>query len=353
MTSSSVTSMPLYEATIEKTTPLLYPVTLEDPKEVTVCIDGPNKIKDFDSLKTSTKTIMVYTNLTFDLFVLYYVLPTCPVKIPYSKKVSKSDIVAPYGGIFSIQRGKETRGVDTRLAKRKKDEKKNSRKKHIEHFLNQNSILMMLEGHHIHMMLFGDNIKVAGCRTDEDAILAVMILYENYLEPISVTRPCFSIKPGHTQPMFIFDTVMRNVDFSLNFDLDRKEVNNVFNEPEYIDTIFLSQFETTEQKSVNVKMFAKKPANFKYTCYTPHSPYLETLDENPFHKDSEAQSYNSLLVFASSKVILSGKYDEDMRKSYNFFVATLLKHRAQVEEKIDRVTEEEKDLFWSLIKRTE
>src|SRR5271166_1879546 len=126
----------------------------------------------FSSLKTSTKTIMVYTNITFDLKCLFALLPSCSVRMPTGKKIKKSDIWGPYGGFISIQNGKETKGVDIRKIKKKCrafSDGKNS--KLIEHFLNQISVLMSLtspdknEGNYnVHMMWFNTSIKIAGCR---------------------------------------------------------------------------------------------------------------------------------------------------------------------------------------------
>lgn len=344
--------------------------------------------------------------MTFDLPGIFSSLPLCYVIIPSKKKVKRSDIYAPYGGIFSVQNRRETRGVDTRVKKRKKTTKPTdnsnstvrdrsltakawvkTKGKNIEHFLNQVSILLSLEDHHIHMMLFGDNIKIAGCRSDEDMKISISILYEQYLKPLSTLKekPLFSLKTGHDHPRFVFDTVMRNVDFSLGFDIDREKVNDLFNQKalekslqaELLGspisfkthsqghsqgqskhkeavahpdgTVFLSQFETTEQKSVNMKMYTNKPTGFTYHCYSPEEnpPFRQVKDS--FHKESLCQLYNSFLIFSSSKVILSGKYDEDMRKSFDFFVETMVNNREKIEEKIYPVTKEEKDEFLSIL----
>lgn len=308
--------------------------------------------KTFEQLKTSTKTIMVYTNMDFNLIDLFYVLPISPVKIPWAKKVKKTDIHAPFGGIFSVQKRTETRGVDTRpVVKKKKTNTAMKRKKNIEHFLNQVSILLSLGDHHIHMMLFGDNIKIAGCKTNEDAILTIRILYMKYLKPLSETpngKTYFTLKSGHDLPLFIFDTVMRNVDFSLNFDINREKVNDVFNSVEHNDKVFMSQFETTEQKSVNMKKYAIRPKDFSYICFSPEEDSI-TRRTTLFGKENDYQMYNSFLIFSSSKVILSGKYDDDMRDSYNFFVKTMIENRRNIEEIIDVISDEEKQNFRNIL----
>lgn len=315
---------------------------------------------DFIKLKTSTKTIMVYTNIVFNLKELFYSIPICWVKIPYAKKVKRTDIYAPYGGIFSVQKRTETRGVDTRTTvaskKKKKAQKATSsavikKEKNIEHFLNQVSILLSLEDHHIHMMLFSDNIKIAGCRSNKDALLAVSILYENFLKVLSKKDdiPYFTLKAGAIEPIFVFETVMRNVDFSLNFNINREKVNDIFNDVGHEDRVFMSQFETTEQKNVNMKIYGQKKDDFTYLCYKPEDPIKVCYTKQNFHKTKIDQLYNTFLIFSSAKVILSGKHNEDMEKSYNFFIKIMMDHREEIEEKIEPVTEEEKKEFINIL----
>jgi hypothetical protein len=495
--------------------------------------------KEYDQLKTSTKTVMVYTNLTFDLANMFRCFPTCPVRIAKKKKAKVKDIWGPYGGLISIQNGKETRGVNTRknslgcwptartvqepalsgeepllpgedrmvydphldLSLKFSEDASEwqveisecgpsvSEPRTIDHFLNQISILMSMtnlpnqtppnltctrskfgsveyvthniecafeyhrdvncedqklvftpnitrDNYNIHIMLFNSNIKMAGCKSDQDAILAINILYEWYLKPLSMTHHAFDIHespvrvpiqtamqsveqanfqeasdPEQLQPtdgpIFVFDTVMKNVDFSLGFDVDRELVNNLFNQKhdfqsgvvkksnstfsewrdsdvsefvsrspkdnetqthandigvgleerdsglpiihEALHKVFLSQFEPTEQKSVNLKMLAKKPQNFRWTCYRPEHDVKISDTDNLQHKENPAQLYTSFLIFSSGKIILSGKYDEDMADSYNKIVSILTQNRHRIEEKINVVTQAEKREFWDLL----
>jgi len=302
--------------------------------------------KNFDELKTSTKTIMVYTNMNFNLTKLFHLIPIVSVELPTTKKIKTKDINVPFGQIFSVQNRSNTRGLDTRTMNPKKPPKIATPVKKIEHFLNQLSISLSLEDHHVHMMLFSDNIKIAGCRSDESAIMSIMILYKDYLKPLH--EETFTLKQDQTKPLFIFDTVMRNVDFSLGFDIDREKMNNVLNLPEYKENIFLSQFETTEQKNVNMKIYSKKPRDFGYICYSPEEDKIRKV-KNSFHNPCDWQLYNSFLIFSSSKVILSGKYDKDMRDCYNFYIDIIKRHKNDVIEKIEAVTDKDKQEFMRIL----
>lgn len=363
---------------------------------------------------------MVYTNLIFNFELLLYDLKTCPVRIPVGKKIKKTDVWAPYGGLVSVQDKTTIRGVDTKAKKAKKPETQRPTQascrpsfgkrtrtpgvKNIDHFLNQISVVLSLTGsppidklgtlvdldetrggvqaytgmpgsrrsrrssggnYHVHLMWFNTSIKIAGCRSVEDAVAAINILFEWYLKPLQLAgaplgKSYYTIKgecqmTGDTLPKFVFDTAMKNVDFFLGFDVDREKVNKLFNgtipiqTPEQLSRISTSQFETTEQKSVNMKMFATKPDNFTWLQYSPGAANELSRTSQLLHAEKTEQLFTSFLVFTSSKIILSGKYDEDMRSSYELLVRLMTENRHLIEERIDEVTIEEKDEFWQIV----
>lgn len=301
------------------------------------------EFKKFKDLKTSTKTIMVYTNLNFNLSKLFNLFPTVTVELPLTKKIKTKDLSVLFGQIFSVQNCSDTRGLNTRTMNPKKPAKT---VKKIEHFLNQISILLSLGDHHIHMMLFSDNIKIAGCRSDKSAVMAIAILYNQYLKTFK--EKIFTLKEGEKTPLFIFDTVMKNVDFSLGFDIDKEKMNDILNLPEYKDQIFMSQLETTGHKNINMKIYSKKPKNFSYLCYSAEENKVERIKKS-FHETKEWQLYNSFLIFSSSKIILSGKYNKDMEYAYNFYIDIIKKHKTDIIEKIQIVSEQNKKDFLEIL----
>ncbi len=135
---------------------------------------GGSSYPKFSSLQTSIKTIMVYTNMEFDIAKIFEEIPITEIDVPYTKrnkKIDKKRIVAPYGAIFSTQRKKDIRGVDVRqkLTKKKKPKPGNERtkvrkvnEKKIDHFLNQIMIDLSIGYLNLNIMMFKDSFKIAG-----------------------------------------------------------------------------------------------------------------------------------------------------------------------------------------------
>src|SRR5437016_581623 len=75
----------------------------------------------FEELKTSTRTVMVYTNLMFDLPTIFESVPVEEIDAPLTKKqknVDKKKLNVPKGVILGAQYKMCVRG--TRIKKKKK-----------------------------------------------------------------------------------------------------------------------------------------------------------------------------------------------------------------------------------------
>ena len=296
-------------------------------------------VPEFETLKTSTKTVMVYTNILFDLQQIFTLTPVTIVDIPLTKKkhkVDKKHIVAPYGAVYSISTKKDFRGIDLR---NKKDGKVVETKS-IDYFLNQLTIVLSLERLNLNIMMFKDSLKIVGCKTTDDAIEAVMILWEEYIRPLDKYN-VFQLKQGEKDARFLFKVVMRNVDFKLGFYVDRQSLNKLMNSSKYSDRVLMSQYETTEHTNVNIKMFSKKPNEFKYDCLIysvgkNSSSRFEKYPNNPYKnpRKKKKPNYITFIVFSSSEIILSGRYDEMMQERYEFFIREMFANKKLVEETI-------------------
>jgi ribosomal protein L37AE/L43A len=273
----------------------------------------------FEDLKTSTKTIMCYTNVQFDLRKVFSTVKVEEPTLSPSKKqknIDKKNIRGVPGSIVSMHYQKYLRGVNLRKMKKyscprckslnakgklvktveatfvEKDvegfdlpistlewycekcdrsyEPQTIGRKKIDNFLNQTTLILFLkEDHYINIMLFKNSLKIAGCKNNEDAITAVATLWSR-LAPDS-----WNIHLCLERPFFIFEVVMRNVGFNLGFGINRTLLNLLMNETQFSDKIALSQFEPTGQTNVNIKMFTSKPKNFTYDCLV--YPLIENL----------------------------------------------------------------------------
>ena len=264
----------------------------------------------FEDLKTSTKTIMCYTNVQFDLRKVFSTIKVEEPTLSPSKKhknIDKKNIRGVPGSIVSMHYQKYLRGVNLRKMKKyscprcktlnakgklvktveaifvEKDvegfdlpistlewycekcdrsyEPQTIGRKKIDNFLNQTTLILFLkEDHYINIMLFKNSLKIAGCKNNGDAITAVATLWSR------LTPDSYNVSLCLERPIFIFEVVMRNVGFNLGFGINRTLLNLLMNETQFSDKIALSQFEPTGQTNVNIKMFTSKPKNFTYDC---------------------------------------------------------------------------------------
>ncbi len=338
---------------------------------------------EFSELNTSTRTVMVYTNIRFNpeqIFRSIYVTPLDPTSLPLTKKkknVDKKRLKAPYGSIISLQKGHFIRGLDLRRGKKHwcaanctPMEKKGDNmvkintvveELHTLHndtkvikyfcteckryytlkqlgkitsFLNQTTIVISIENILLNIMMFKDNFKIAGCRSDTDASTAIELLWKHY---ISKVENGYTLTSG-TEPRFVFQLVMRNVDFKLGFYVDRENLNRLMNEEKYSDLVYMSHCENTGQTNVNIKMYSKKPDDYQFDCLVfPDNEdfYYTKLSENPYNlKKRYKQNFTTFIVFSSSEIILSGRYESNMKKLYDFFIKEVGENKSFIEEKI-------------------
>lgn len=349
-------------------------------------------LKDFEDLQTSTMTVMVYANTFFFNDTIFKNIDLTEVDVPLTKKqknVDKKKIKAPYGAIISVQLGTKIRGVDLRKKKKhwcticqpykivddkemkvftitehlEHDEgtkdifsimhycsrcQKNYRPeetKKINHFLNQFTAVVSIGENQplLNIMMFKDNLKIAGCKSVDDAVEVLLILWQDHMLRIP---DAFKLKKGGKNHRFVFEPVMRNVDFKLGFPIERPALNYLMNEDKFRDKIHMSQYESTGHTNVNIKMFSVKPPGYKYDCLiipsdTKRSPFFIKLDNIPYRSDKKNQKdaskakYVTFIVFSSSEIILSGRYNSNMKEMYNFFVQTAFTNREEIEEHLE------------------
>lgn len=347
----------------------------------------------FSELKTSTRTVMVYFNIELDLDRLFKKLYITKVPIPLTKKkknVDKKKLVGPYGSIMSVQRMSAVRGIYLRnkkhwcqhcqLTVKVGDREKkiltveehlalrpgtdiydinlwctecehyyeHKQVKNIPNFLNQVGIEMSIGNINLNIMIFKDNMKIVNCKSEEHSLEAVMILWEDYIRRMKGVwkmREAFI----NENPRFLNWLVMRNVDFRLGFSIDREKLNLLMNREKYENIVYMSQYEPTGKTDVNIKLYSQAPNGYVYPCleYLPKNNKpgrgkckLINLSTNPYRKKPEKKKFTTFIVFGSSEIILSGRYKENMKKAYSFFIKEATKHKNKIKE--DLQTPEER-----------
>lgn len=307
--------------------------------------DNSIHIKPFNELKTSTMTVMAYTNIDFNFDVLFNKLPITEVDLVLTKKKKTPDmkkIEAPYNSIISVRYKNKFRGINT---KPNLDIQASGN-----YFLNQVTCILSMGGKkHLNIMIFRNKFKIAGTKTMDQAYLAVKLLWGH----ISAIKNSYE-NESDIPPRFVFSTAMRNADFKLGFIIDRMKLNNLMNRPEYRkDLVHVSRFNAEENTNVNIKMQCNSKFR-KFTCmtfYDNNKPKFSSIDENIYDiKKNKKKNYTTFLVFRSSKVIISGKFYDEMKEKYERFTKIILKYKKDIEENIKQ--EEQEEIPLAVIERS-
>lgn len=343
----------------------------------------------FDDLKISTTTTLVYSNVIFKPRPIFQEIEVIHHGVPLSKKEKKA-VTSSYGSIVGMQHDIYFRGVRMATSKKywcpicqiysdkgkklltieeeeselsteesllfpsgtrklrfkctkckKYHDRKNLGK--IVVFLNQITIVVALEKTTVQAMFFDTKCKLSGTKKFTDAAEVIMLLWEEYIQPDPKFWSYTNIDNAiiNDKVQFCFEPIMINVGFKLGFPIDKCNLNMILNESQYADKVYLSQHEPTSATHVNSKMHTGKPENYTYDVLT----YDNGSNIGAYFIDSPVKLYAStiekkkktvitFITFSSSEIILSGRYREDMRLIYEFFVNTAYSRKDDVMEKI-------------------
>ena len=326
---------------------------------------------EFNSIKVSTKTFIVMTNLILDIDKLFKFLPiTDYILIPKrrgrKKKNEPSDpnINISSGSIITLEYQNNIRGVDLKKKKKNKDTKKRGN-----YFRNSVTIVMIIDNKKINYKVSANGkLQMTGCKHDEQAEECVKWFWyyikdEKNVYSFSNTNQISDSKKK-TLPSFIEDKIvgkymkkdgtkkvkeelsevipdkflkvvfipaMRNIDFSLNFFVDREKLDEYFNTCTNYHSLLETSFGYT---GVNIKIPIKKSIQelmLKELVYKNDEwsdeffiPYNDYLCMLPSDKDISRKlkklRYNTFLVFHSGKTIMSGMEATFMHDEYYEFL---------------------------------
>ena len=332
---------------------------------------------EFDSIKVSTKTFIVMTNMTLDIDKLFEYLPfveyiLVPKRRGRKKKNEPSDPNKdiPDGCIITLEYQNKIRGVDLKKKKKKNKDKK----KRGNYFRNSVTIVMIMDGKKINFKVSRNGkFQMTGCKHDTQAEGCVkwiwkyikdsngIFKFEGYSEPNTevdtdtdtdtededgnfITKSVTLSKQAPTLKT-IFIPAMRNIDFGLNFFVDREKLDEYFN----MYTDYHSLLETSfGYTGVNIKIPIDKPIEelqlkqIEYVdgkwmdpVFVPYTNYLDMLPAKDVSKKLKKQRYNTFLVFHSGKVIMSGMEETFMKDVYYEFLDIIRECFDFIEERLE------------------
>lgn len=228
--------------------------------------------------------------------------------------------------------------------------------KKICNFLNQLTIVLSLGDEiYLNIMIFSNKLKIVGCKNKKHAYEAMIILWEEYfskcdscimpldafeemkkinqLPKKSVAVPPNTLIPDDFVPKIVFRTVMRNVDFRIGFTIDKFRFNQ-FMSSLGRDIVKSTFCDNSSQTNISTKFHTHRPDDHMYrVLYLPkgQDPYFEQVRDLPsrvIKKKTEAITF----IISVSKVIITGRYKKDTRRTYELFVKNILNNRKDIEE---------------------
>ena len=239
---------------------------------------------DFDKIKVSTKTFIIMTNIALNIDKLFNYLPITPyIVVPKRRGRKKKnepedpnkDI--PTGSIITLEYQNNLRGVDMKKKKKKNDDKKRGN-----YFRNSVTIIMVIENKRINFKVSRNGkFQMTGCKKDDHAEQCVKWFWKY----IQHSKDIYSFSDIEPKPDIDTDTdsedddyeikkeklkqqnklesvlkamfipAMRNIDFGLDFFVDREKLDEYFNTCTDYHSLLETSFGYT---GVNIKIPIKK-----------------------------------------------------------------------------------------------
>lgn len=292
------------------------------------------KYKEFDKLTVSVRTVICNTNITlntkniFDnLFVTKYEIKKKKRGRKPKNSVEQKENPLPDGSIIQLRYGNNVKGIQPK-------EKKN-------YFRNSLSVVMFIQNKKINVKLpKTGNVQMTGCKTLQQAQKAMIIIWDK----IKSNSQLYSFNDKQTKFQFIIIPSMCNIDFNLNFLVDRQQLDQYFNE----NTPYYSLLETNfGHTGVNIKIPFDKSIqelplkkiiisdnNIITKQQITYNDYLDTLSTKDKLKKINKRRFNTFLVFHSGSVIMSGIDLYLMRDTYNVFLNIIKNCKSFIIEKL-------------------
>lgn len=295
-------------------------------------------IDESSSFETSVKTFIIFLNIGVDIDTIFKkrVFKTTPYEFPLKKRGRKKKNIdmnptpdLEEGSVIHVNYKDNFYGVV-----------KNAN--NVQFFRNAMTIIMYIDGKLINFKLSQkanvqkSKLQMTGCKTDEQAKKCTYWFW-THLRPHT---DCYSLEDDHFTAYY--ESVMRNIGFSLGFRIDRQALNDYINE----HTDHVSIFETTlEYAGVNVKFMIKNMAEILDQLMIDKEEFLDdgiiksTVPYRDLVKNMnikrKKRNHITFLVFQSGKVIMSGRDIEMMRIPQKQFMEIINFVKEKIKEKID------------------
>jgi hypothetical protein len=298
------------------------------------------KFPDFDDIKVSTKTIIAKTNMTIDLRKLFDYLPITDYKVNPKKRGRKKKIeqieekiIIESGSIITLKYENDVRGVE--IKKKKIDKKKKSK-----WFRNSFTVVMIIDNKPINFKVCQNGMmQITGCKFDSQAEDCVKFIWYYIKEQKEIYKFTYG---DFLDIMFI--PVMRNIDFSLGFNVDREKLAKYISTQTKYHCLLETSFGYTGCNSkvpinIDIRKMKIKKLSFVDDNWVEkesiYDEYLNKLTEKEINKKMNKERFVTFLIFHSGKVIQSSINSEFGRDSYYYFLEIIKSAFDEIEERLD------------------
>jgi len=298
---------------------------------------------EFDDIKVSTKTFIVMTNISLNLKKLFEYLPVTdytfvPKKRGRKKKTETAEqtIIIKSGSIITMKYENQLKGVELKQKKVQPNKPKKSK-----WFRNSFTIVMILDNKPINFKVCQNGVlQVTGCKLDVHAEKCIQYVWEYIKEQ----KDIYNFKTEKQELEILFIPAMRNIDFSLGFNIDREKLSKYLSTQTEFNSLLESSFGYTgvnckikidrEISTMKIKKISYIKDNWVEET-TDYGYYLSKLTEKERQKKINKERYNTFLVFHSGRTIQSGISSEFSRDSYYYFLKIIRKAYDIIEERLD------------------
>ena len=311
---------------------------------------GMEGYEQFCNLKVTTTTqIAIVIDTVFDLEAIFNQIPDFSAK-DYNIEINTKQKIPsnyfqdkiPKGTIIHAKYKDKQKGC---LIKKKKKVCTYGKRNF---FLN--AICMVVHTHKIiNFKITNSKFQITGCQDTESALELVQIMLGTFLKyPVSCVK--FKNKQlfdGFPHIKVVFNTVMTNVDFNLNFLVDRMNLDKLYSDsPEFISIlensfghagVNIKYFSKLYKEKVLTKITSDSNANWTTTKLT-YGEFMNNLPQKEREYEQKKKQIHTLLIFHSGKGIISGPCIQEMGLVYEKFIENLAKNKKtyNIEEKLDK-----------------
>jgi TATA-box binding protein (TBP) (component of TFIID and TFIIIB) len=303
------------------------------------------KFPEFDDIPVSTKTFVAATNLSLDLAGLFDYITTVPYTVIPKKRGRKKKEPLPDpnknikpGSIISLDYEGKIKGVCLKKKKKKINTDGSVSNKF---FRNSMSVDIILDKRVNFKICKNGTFQLTGCKTRKNAEQCVNKMWNI----IRTNSRLYDFKYD-TDFSVMYIPSMRNIDFSLGFNVDREKLRYYLLTEQNTKCILEPSFGYTglnvkfplKENILEMPIVKKTWKNKSWVMeMVTYQDYINTLPPKEAKNKLAKKRFHTFLVFQSGKVIMSGLTFNYKKPIYYEFLDIIRNGYDKIEERLDPV----------------